>query len=58
MKIKKKKERTKAKHYTKNHFIKANVARFVLGLVQIPEIIGGQERRVIGIMTTFLGGKR
>lgn len=53
---KEKREREKAKCYPKNHFIKANIAQFVLGLAQIPEIIGGKER-VIGIMTTFLGGK-
>lgn len=41
---KEKREREKAKCYPKNHFIKANIAQFVLGLAQIPEIIGGKER--------------
>lgn len=44
--------------YPKNHFIKANIAQFVLGVSQIPEIEGEKQSEVIGIMTTFLGGKR
>ena len=44
--------------YPKNHFIEANIVQFVLGLSQIPDIMGGKKKQGDWHHDDFSWGKK